>query len=354
MTSPLSPSSPAASSAGPAAPAAGPILRWTGGKRRLLPQLRALLPASSGSYREPFFGGGAVYFALAADGRVAPADAVICDHNPAVVALYRHLAADVDDLLVQLRLLDSARLAEIAGGGDGQLHYTQVRSELNLRLPCDAASLDSADAARALYLNRTGFNGLWRVNSAGRLNVPWGHLANPTVVNEPLLRAVARALPPAENIVAGDYQQVSRRAAAGDLVYCDPPYIPHTVTASFTRYTQDDFTRRDQHTLAGHLVGLAEDGVQVVLSNADDLGGVGRRIYAGSNVAGTSWHLLQVSVSRSVSAKASTRGRVHEIVAISYGPEVSFDPGALSGLGVRHITSSGDSEGWDRLLPPAV
>lgn len=337
----------------PAAITPGPILRWTGGKRRLLPQLLALFPASTTRYLEPFFGGGAVYFALVAAGRAAPDTATVADLNPALVALYRHLSRDVDALLAELRGLDAARRAEIAAGGDGQTHYLTVRAQINEVLPAAAEDLDVGDAARVLYLNRTGFNGLWRVNGSGKLNVPWGKLANPMVVNEPLLRSVAAALPAPERILHVDYQQVSRTARAGELLYCDPPYIPHTLTASFTKYTPDDFTRRDQHTLAGHLVGLAEDGVDVVASNADDLGGVARRIFGGANAGPSGWHLLQVSVTRSVSAKASTRGSVCEIVAVSYGPDRCVDPAALAGLGVRHIASSGPTHGWDRLLPAA-
>ncbi|HMJ12699.1 MAG TPA: Dam family site-specific DNA-(adenine-N6)-methyltransferase, partial [Polyangiaceae bacterium] len=199
---------------------ARPVLKWAGGKTQLLPEILKRLPGAIETYYEPFVGGAAVFFALAAQGRFKRA--VLSDSNPELVGLYRALQRDVDGVI---RALGKYRYDES--------EYYRVRDSALPRSP-------AARAARLIYLNKTGYNGLYRVNRAGQFNVPFGRYRNPTICDADNLRAAARALRTAEVRVA-DFARVSRAARAGDAVYFDPPYLPISKTASFTAYDRHAF-----------------------------------------------------------------------------------------------------------------
>jgi DNA adenine methylase len=243
--------------------ATAPFLRWAGGKRRLLPQLHAALPRTFGDYYEPFLGGGALFFSLpelcaAAPAVNGPVDAVrrgprvrLNDMNAEMMTAYTVLRDHPDQLIDRLKHL----AADVTRAG-----YVAVRA---------AAPEDTIErAARFIYLNRTGFNGLWRVNKAGRNNVPWGQLGNPTVCNEVLLRADSAALA-GSLVTCGSYRAAVATAGAGDLVYLDPPYVPLSATASFTAYDADGFGLAEQKALAQAIAELTTRGVHVLLSNSD-------------------------------------------------------------------------------------
>lgn len=229
----------------PAAPQARPVLKWAGGKQQLLPQLLARVPEAYGRYIEPFLGGGALFFAL------APEQAVIADVNPEIISLYRCLAQDAESVI-----------AAMAGHRHEEAHFYSVRAQDFEDLPPVQA------AARTLYLNRTCFNGLYRVNREGAFNVPFGRYDNPTLCDAEALRGAGRALAGAE-ILCSDYQEVlAQHAGQGDFVYLDPPYLPAGGYADFKRYTKAQFREADHRALAVEVRRLADLGCHVVLSNA--------------------------------------------------------------------------------------
>lgn len=228
-------------------PVARPILKWAGGKQQLLPQLMARLPRRFGRYVEPFVGGGALFFAL------APAEAVIGDSNPELVNLYRQVATNVDAVLGHLEGMTVSREAFYA------------------ERALDWWSLDPARAAaRTIYLNKTCFNGLYRVNRRGAFNVPYGRFATPPrLADAPRLRAAAEVLRRA-TIVEGDWRTTVRaHARSGDLVFLDPPYLPLTATSDFKRYTADQFREDDHRAMVPVVHELAARGCHVLLTNAN-------------------------------------------------------------------------------------
>lgn len=226
-------------------PPAGPILKWAGGKQQLLPQLLERLPARFGTYYEPFFGGGALFFAL------APERAVIGDANPELVTLYRAVAEDPEAV--------SAALAGMAT--DPETYYA-VRAEDWTALPPTRA------AARTLYLNRLCYNGLYRVNRQGGFNVPYGRYARPAMPRPEALKAAAAHLRRA-TIRQGDWRDTVADARAGDVVFLDPPYIPVGRYADFKRYTAEQFRDDDHRAMLPVIEDLRRRGVFVLLTNGN-------------------------------------------------------------------------------------
>jgi DNA adenine methylase len=230
--------------------APAPFLKWAGGKRQLLPKILALAPARIETYYEPFIGGGAVFFALAAQRRFSRA--VLGDANPELVNCYETIRDDVAGVISELQKHRNTPAA-----------YYRVRARDPERLS------KAARAARVIYLNRCGYNGLYRVNSDGRFNVPFGRYLRPNICDVPRLEAASRALQGAE-IVCGDFREVieRERPRQDDFVYLDPPYVPISRTASFTAYAQRAFGPGDQRRLADVLASLSRDRVPAVLSNS--------------------------------------------------------------------------------------
>jgi DNA adenine methylase len=230
---------------------ARPIVKWAGGKTRLLPELMSRVPPRMRTYAEPFAGGAALFFAVASSPAHRFERAILCDQNDELIACYRAVRDDVDALIDALR----------AYRYDEALFY-EVRDR-------DTRNMSDAErGARLIFLNRTCFNGLWRVNAEGRFNVPFGRYTNPKILDEPALRAASAALQRAE-LVAGDFAQVTTRCEIGDFVYLDPPYVPISRTASFTSYTSGGFGPRDQERLAREFGALRSRGVRAMLSNHD-------------------------------------------------------------------------------------
>lgn len=267
------------------APAAGdkarPFLKWVGGKTQLLPEILARFPERFGRYFEPFLGGGAVFFAL------APERAVLTDVNARLIATYQAIRDELPAVVAALHQHRAERD-----------HYYRVRA-----LDPDTLRAPQA-AARMLFLNRTCFNGLYRVNRRGEFNVPFGDYRNPTLCDESNLRAVALRLSGADLRVASVFD-VAQEARRGDLVYLDPPYDPVSPTASFTAYTAAGFGRAEQERLATLFRALARRGVHVVLSNSDTP--FIRELYRDFCVE-------QVFARRAINRRAEGRGPVPELL----------------------------------------
>lgn len=225
---------------------ARPLLKWAGGKTQLLGEIHARLPRSFNTYIEPFFGGGAVFFSL------RPERAVIADINPELVNLYRTVATDLNGVIAWLEL------------------YRNTEADFYAARAQDWTQLSPARAAaRTIFLNKTCFNGLYRVNKAGRFNVPFGRYKNPRILDEPALIAAHKILARA-TIVHGSFREVLRQhAQPGDMVFLDPPYLPVSKFADFKRYTKEQFYEEDHHELAEEVMRLHELGCHTVLTNSN-------------------------------------------------------------------------------------
>lgn len=276
--------------ASPSSPvAARPVLKWAGGKGRLLSELIHRVPTEFNAYHEPFIGGGALFFALAGQGRFT--QAYLSDANPSLIDVYLALREHVDEVIAILK-----------GHVYEREHYYRVRAQRpeDLTLP--------QRAARVIYLNKTCYNGLYRENRRGEFNVPFGRYKNPTICDEPNLRAAARLLQGVD-IARRPFTTTPDYAKAGDFVYFDPPYHPLSATANFTAYDRAGFGRDDQRRLRDVFATLRDQGVMAMLSNSDTP--FIRELYAGFSID-------QVLVSRAVNSKANGRGKVAEIIIRNY------------------------------------
>ncbi len=260
-----------------------------GGKTRLLPHLLARVPDRFGVYHEPFVGGGALFWALAARGAVQKA--WLSDTNADLVAAYRTIRDDVETLIL---LLD--------GMPNERSFFEDVRAE-------DAEHLPPASRAqRFIYLNKTAFNGLWRTNKDGRFNVPFGRYDNPTICDAENLRACSAALKKTQAVVSEDpFERVCATAQKGDLVYLDPPYPPLSRTSGFAAYGKDVFRWEDHVRLRDVAFALKKRGAHVVVSNSDQERV--RELYAGD-----AFEIHEVLAPRSVSAGAAGRAGAKELV----------------------------------------
>ncbi len=264
---------------------ATPFLKWAGGKGQLLDRLLPLLPPQYERYIEPFLGGGALFFAL------APARALLADLNHELIVTYqmvRDQPAALADCLNAHRACHSKE------------YYYRIRAER----PDDALEV----AARLIYLNKTCFNGLYRVNRSGQFNVPMGSYVNPRIYDRANLFAAAQVLA-AANLCAADYRATLDQASAGDFVYLDPPYVPLSASASFTSYTATDFGERDQHELAAVYRELDRRGCYVMLNNSATL--LTRELYRG-------FEQRVIPAVRAINSKGDRRGPVEELVVVNY------------------------------------
>lgn len=223
-----------------------PLLKWAGGKTQLLSDITAKIPKKYGRYIEPFFGGGALFFSICQKG------GIIADSNPELINLYRTVADDVDSVIAQLKLYKNT-----------EDDFYAVRSLDWTTLP------NAVAAARTIFLNKTCFNGLYRVNKSGQFNVPFGRYKNPKILDEDLLRSASLLL--AETtIICSDYKAVLREnACAGDLIFLDPPYLPISEYSDFKRYTKEQFYEEDHVELAAEVKRLHELGCHVILTNSN-------------------------------------------------------------------------------------
>jgi DNA adenine methylase len=294
--------------------ALGPLLKWAGGKRQLLPHLRRFYPPAFNRYLEPFFGSGAVFFDLHAAGRLQDRDAVLIDANADLIGCYETVRAQPDAVGHELD-----RLAAAHASGGQALYYAVRDRQFNptrdrLRDHTGRIAYTPELAAMLIYLNRTGFNGLFRVNARGGFNVPAGRYARPKIADREKLARVAQALSaPRVRLVWGSFESAAEIAAPGDFVYFDPPYAPLSRTASFTSYTGPRFDAVDQQRLQRVAIALARRGCSVVLSNstADAIADLYER-NADARAAGL--RVLRVPARRAINSNAARRGPIDEFL----------------------------------------
>ncbi|MCI8605904.1 MAG: Dam family site-specific DNA-(adenine-N6)-methyltransferase [Hungatella sp.] len=263
---------------------ARPILKWAGGKTQMLGDLLPKVPNSYGRYIEPFFGGGAMFFAL------QPESAIIADSNPELINMYQEVANHADNVIQYLKQY----------GNTSEMFYA-VRSQEWTTLPKAEA------AARTIFLNRTCYNGLYRVNKHGQFNVPYGKYKNPKICDEAGLRAASEALKKAD-ILCGDYLLVlEHHAQPGDFVFLDPPYLPVSEYADFKRYTKEQFYEEDHVELSKVIMALHERGCHVILTNSNHP--LVHELYAPFNID-------VIQTKRHISCNGSTRKGEDVIVTI--------------------------------------
>lgn len=263
---------------------AKPVLKWAGGKTQMLAELMPKVPTSYGRYIEPFFGGGAMFFAL------QPEKAIIADSNPEIINMYRQIANHVEDVICYLKTYENT----------SDMFYS-IRSQDWLHMsPTEAA-------ARTIFLNKTCFNGLYRVNKQGQFNVPYGKYKNPKICDEGGLRAASEALSRAD-ILCGDYLLVLEHyAQSGDFVFLDPPYLPVSAYSDFKRYTKEQFYEEDHVELAKMIMRLHDRGCHVVLTNSNHP--LVHELYASFNID-------VIQTKRHISCNGSARKGEDVIVAI--------------------------------------
>ena len=263
-----------------------PFLKWVGGKRQLIPEIVKYIPDSYNHYFEPFMGGAALFFDQ------MPAQVTLSDVNEELVNAYKQVQTNPDGLISCLK---QHRYEET--------YYYQIRN-LDRDSTQFALLNDTERAARLLYLNRAGFNGMYRVNSKGQFNVPFGRYSKPNIVNEDGIRQAHHILQNA-TIKSAPFDAVLADAKAGDFVYLDPPYLPLSATSHFTRYAKDDFDYADQQKLAHVCQSLHERQVRFVVSNSyhADI----KALYKG-------FSFVEIKARRSINSKADGRAPISEIL----------------------------------------
>lgn len=270
-----------------------PLLKWVGGKRQLLPDIIPLIHKNCSVYVEPFVGGGAVLFEL------QPSKAIINDYNAELMNVYRVVRDEPEALIAAL---------QIHSEHNSEDYYYMVRGwdredGYNGLSPVERA-------ARIIYLNKTCYNGLFRVNSAGQFNSPYGKYKNPNIVNAATIRAVSKYFINNEiEIRQGDYREVLRELKKGAFVYLDPPYMPISTSSSFTGYTEGGFNYEQQLELKLECDKLRKKGIAFLQSNSDcpEI----RELYC-------EYEIITVQAKRSINSIASKRGEINEVL-IYYG-----------------------------------
>lgn len=279
-------------------PLVKPFLKWAGGKRQLLPEIKKYLPKNIGktTYFEPFLGGGALLFDL------QPKTAIVNDSNKELINCYRVIKDKVEELIEILKIhkaKNSKEYYDYLRGIDRSKEYREYS--------------DIQKAARIIYLNKTCYNGLFRVNSKGHFNVPFGRYKNPNILDEAVLRGVNDYFN--QNTVTflnRDFAEAVKDAKKGDFIYFDPPYDPVSNTASFTGYDINGFNQNEQRRLKQVVDDLTEKGCYVMLSNsATDFILDLYKDYK---------ETIVVSATRSINSNALKRGKIDEVLVLNYVP----------------------------------
>ena len=275
---------------------AKPFVKWAGGKQQLLDQYEALFPDKPSRYFEPFVGGGAVFFRFWNKRRL-PEQVFLFDNNEELINAYRVVRDQLDELLEILADHKARHCKE---------YYYEIRS-------LDRGDVELSDverAARTIYLNKTCYNGLYRVNSKGQFNVPIGSYKNPKIRDEDTLRAASAALQ-GVCIEVRDFRAIVDLAQSGDFFYFDPPYDPLSKTSSFTSYTAGSFRDEDQRDLAEVFAQLSEKGCYCMLSNSYTPFIL--ELYE-------EFKIETVQANRAISSDPNGRGGIREVVVLNYEP----------------------------------
>ena len=266
-----------------------PIVKWVGGKRQLMFELLKNMPENYNRYFEPFIGGGALFFEL------QPDNAYISDMNEELINLYQVVRDNVDELITDLQKHDISKE-----------YFMGIR---NIDRTKDYENWsDVQKASRFIYLNRTCFNGMYRVNSKGEFNVPFGHYKNPRIVDKNNLINCSNLLQRTETRHA-DFSEILTKVHKDDFVYFDPPYVPLSETSSFTSYTKDGFDIDMQFKLRDVCDELDNKGVKFLLSNSDTK--LVNELYENYNIK-------KVFASRQINANADGRGKITEVLVRNY------------------------------------
>ena len=270
-----------------------PVLKWVGGKRQLLETFKPLFPKRITSYCEPFLGGGAVFFHL------QPKKAFINDINEDLMLVYGVIRDNVESLI-----------SELSNYKNESDFFYSVR-DLDRDKEKYKSLSDIQRAARIIFLNKTCYNGLYRVNNSGEFNAPFGNYKNPNIINAPVLIAVSKYLNDADIALTSlDYSEVLSNITKNTFVYLDPPYDPVSTTSNFTGYSKGGFTREDQIRLRECCDYLTENKIKFMLSNsATDF--ILKQYSA--------YTITRVQAQRSINSVGDRRGNVDEVVVRNYG-----------------------------------
>lgn len=266
-----------------------PIVKWVGGKRQLMFELLKNMPENYNRYFEPFIGGGALFFEL------QPDNAYISDMNEELINLYQVVRNNVDELVADLQKHDISKE-----------YFMEIRNIDRTEEYKNWSNIQKA--SRFIYLNRTCFNGMYRVNSKGEFNVPFGHYKNPRILDENNLINCSNLLQKTE-IKHADFSEILKKVKKGDFVYFDPPYVPLSETSSFTSYTKDGFDMDMQFKLRDVCDELDSMGVKFLLSNSDTK--LVNELYENYNIK-------KVFASRQINANADGRGKITEVLVRNY------------------------------------
>jgi DNA adenine methylase len=290
-----------------------PLLKWAGGKRQLLPQIRRFYPPRFAGYCEPFAGSAAVFFDLFNAGRLESTPVTLIDNNHDLVGCYEMVRDRPADVIAALRDLESRYRAE------GERHFYRVRDEQFNPQRASTREYTPQLAAMLIFLNRTGFNGLFRLNSRGGFNVPHGRYANPSICDEDNITAVSAALERSRTrVIRASFDAVLDVARTGDFVYFDPPYAPLSPTSVFTSYTAEGFDGEDQERLRDVVVELARRNCHVLLSNSTAPGIA--KLYDNASMRRLDIAAHKVPARRAINSDPAARGSVDEYLITNIVP----------------------------------
>ena len=275
-------------------PLVKPYLKWAGGKRQLLPEIKKYLPQKFSSYKyyEPFLGAGAVFFDK------QPSKAVVNDHNEQLILTYKVIRDSVNELIDALKIHSEKNNDE---------YYYEIRAKDRETETFNKLS-DIEKAARLIFLNKTCYNGLYRVNAQGLFNAPYGKYKNPAICDESVLKAIHKYLATHDDIkiISGDFATAAQTADSNSFVYFDPPYHS-TDNTNFTGYQADKFDENEQRRLCAIYTILTENGVKCLLSNSDTA--FIRDLYSDNR-----FEIITVTAKRAINSNASGRGDVNELL----------------------------------------
>lgn len=291
-----------------------PFLKWAGGKGQLLKEIEKYYPFNGGKitkYAEPFVGGGAVLFDIL--GKYDLEEVYISDINSELINAYQIIRDDIDDLISELSAMQSAFIPRDTDGR--RTFYLSQRERFNELKGSDSVKENIEQAALMIFLNKTCFNGLYRVNRKGFFNVPMGAYKNPLICDEENLRAVSEKLGGVE-IVCGDYRESENFIDDKTFVYFDPPYRPLSETASFTAYTENLFNDKEQIELARFVEAMDAKGAKVVVSNSDPKNSNTEddffdNIYAAHKIK-------RVDATRMINCNSEARGKIKELLISNF------------------------------------
>ena len=271
-----------------------PVLKWVGGKRQLLNDIIPMIPKNCSTYVEPFIGGGAVLFEL------QPKKAIINDFNSELINVYTVIRDYSEELIKELQFHKDNNTSE---------HFYAVR-EYDRKPEFFSQMTPVQKAARVIYLNKTCYNGLYRVNSAGQFNSPYGKYKNPNIVNETVIRAMSKYFNENNIVIKNeDFKEALKGLRRGAFVYLDPPYMPISSSSSFTGYTENSFNEDKQRELKELCDKLDKKGIKFLQSNSDCE--FIRELYSG-------YRIKTIKAKRAINSKGNSRGEINEVLIYNY------------------------------------